>query len=55
MLTAGRGLIGAGFVSADTFRTDLTRRTDGVAGYRRLAYQQSCSCFQYVSPVLPTP
>ena len=54
LLAAGRSLLGSTFVSADTFRTDVTRRTDGVAGYRELAYKQDCSCFQYVSPVLRT-
>ncbi len=51
LLTAGRMLIGRTFVSADTFRTDVTHRTDGAAGYRSLAYQQDCSCFQYVSQI----
>jgi hypothetical protein len=41
----------AGTVSADTFRTDVTHRTDGVAGYRSLAYRDTCSCLQYVSPL----
>jgi hypothetical protein len=55
LLTSGRALLKASFKSADTFRTDVTNRTDGVAGYRSLAYQQDCSCFQYVSPVQATP
>ena len=55
VLTSGRRLLGNSFVPADTFRVDVTRRTDGVAGYRRLAYEKPCSCFQYVSGVLPAP
>ena len=55
LLTSGRPLLGSTFVSSDTFRTDVTHRTDGVAGYRRLAYQEDCSCFQYVSGVLVAP
>jgi hypothetical protein len=55
LLASGRVLLGKNFVSADTFRTDVTHRTDGVAGYRSLAYETNCKCFQYVSPVRPTP
>jgi hypothetical protein len=55
LLTSARTLLGKRFVPADTFRSDVTHRTDGVAGYRSLAYRQDCSCFQYVSPVQATP
>jgi len=55
LLTSGRALIGRSFVPADTFRVDVTHRPDGVAGYRDLAYQQACGCFQYVSGVRSTP
>ena len=51
LLTAGRALLRNTFVPADTFRVDVTSRTDGVVGYRDLAYEKACSCFQYVSPV----
>jgi hypothetical protein len=54
LLTSARQLLGKKFLSADTFRTDVTHRTDGVAGYRSVAYEQSCSCFQYVSGVQAT-
>ena len=54
MFTSGRALLGKKFVSADTFRTDVTHRTDGVAGYRSLAFREDCKCFQYVSPVVAT-
>jgi hypothetical protein len=54
LLTSGRALLGRNFASADTFRVDVTHRTDGVAGYRSLAYETSCSCYQYVSPVQST-
>jgi hypothetical protein len=54
LLTVGRALLGSTFVPADTFRVDVTHRTDGVAGYRDLAYKQECSCFQYVSGVKAT-
>jgi len=55
LLTASRPLIGASFKPADTFRSDVTRRPDGAAGYRSLAYQTACRCFQYVTPVQPAP
>jgi hypothetical protein len=55
LLTSGRKLLGSSFVPADTFRVDVTHRTDGVAGYRDLAFQAACKCFQYVSGVKPTP
>ena len=55
LLTSGRALLGSTFVSADTFRTDVTHRTDGVAGYRDIAFRDDCKCFQYVSPVRATP
>jgi len=54
LLTSGRRLLGSTFASADTFRTDVSRHTDGVAGYRTLAFQDGCSCFQYVSGVQAT-
>jgi hypothetical protein len=55
VLTAGRRLIGASYDPADTFRVDVTRRTDGVAGYRSTLYKQECQCYQYVSPVQVLP
>lgn len=51
LLLATRPLIGASFRPADTFRSDMTHRADGAAGFRDLTYEQSCSCFQYTSPV----
>ena len=54
LLTTGRALLANTFVSADTFRTDVRHRTDGVAGYRDLAFLWDCKCFQYVSPVQST-
>jgi len=54
LFSVGRGVLGKTFVSADTFRVDVTRRTDGVAGYRQLAFKQDCQCFQYVSGVKST-
>lgn len=54
LLTSGRRLLGSTFASADTFRTDVSQHTDGVAGYRTLAFEQSCTCFQYVSGVQAT-
>lgn len=53
LLTPSRPVIG-GFPHADTFRTDVTRRPDGAADYRDLAYQTNC-CYQHVSPVRRTP
>jgi hypothetical protein len=55
VLTKGRALIGKSFVSAATYRTDVTRRTDGAAAYRPLAYQDDCACFRYVGPLTNTP
>jgi hypothetical protein len=54
-LSVTRPLIGSSFRPADTFRSDVTRRADGAAGFRSLAYQASCSCYQYVSPVKAAP
>ena len=54
LLTSGRALLGKSFVSADTFRTDVTHRTDGVAGFRSVAFREDCGCYQYVSPVKAT-
>ena len=54
LFAAGRALLGQAFLSADTFRVDVTHHTDGVAGYRQLAFEQDCQCFQYVSPVKST-
>lgn len=54
LLTSARIQLGKGFVSPATYRVDVTHRTAGVAGYRSLAYLDSCTCFQYVSPVVAT-
>jgi hypothetical protein len=54
LLTAARPLIAASFPPADTFRTDVSKRNDGAAGYRDLAFQDGCACFQYVSGVHAT-
>jgi hypothetical protein len=55
LFTAGRALIQDSFVPADTFRTDVTHHSDGVAAYRRIAYHTNCSCFQYEGPLRPAP
>jgi hypothetical protein len=52
LLTSARIRLGTGFVSPATYRVDVTHRTAGVGGYRSLAYLDSCTCFQYVSPVV---
>ncbi|HVV75399.1 MAG TPA: ABC transporter substrate-binding protein [Mycobacteriales bacterium] len=54
MIAASRPLIGDSFKSAATFRSDMRQHPDGVAAYRDLAYEQSCSCYQYVSPIRRT-
>jgi hypothetical protein len=54
VLSAVRPIIGDSFRSAATFASDMRRHSDGVAAYRDLAYEQSCSCYQYVSPVRRT-
>jgi hypothetical protein len=47
--------VGASFPPADTYKSDMNRgRTDGVSAYLDLAYQEDCSCFQYVSGLRPT-
>jgi hypothetical protein len=51
LFTAARPLLGSSFLSADTFRTDVTHRVDGAGGFRDLTYDQRCSCFQYTSPI----
>ncbi|MDP9101421.1 MAG: hypothetical protein M3N21_04655 [Actinomycetota bacterium] len=54
-LSAAGARIGATFPAADTFRTDVSQRSDGAAGYRDLVYSAICSCFQYVGPVRVAP
>ncbi|HMC68324.1 MAG TPA: hypothetical protein VKJ07_04140, partial [Mycobacteriales bacterium] len=51
LLGQARPLVGAAFPPPDTFRSDMSRHPDGAAGYRDLAYEQNCSCYQYVSRV----
>jgi hypothetical protein len=48
-------LIGTSYQPANTFRTDVSRRVDGAAGFKNLAYKQDCTCFQYTSGVLAAP
>jgi hypothetical protein len=55
ILTSGRIALGKSYVSPATYRVDVTNRTDGVAGYRPLAYLDDCECFQYVGPVQSAP
>ena len=55
ILTSGRVALGKTFVSPATYRVDVTHRTDGVDGYRPLAYLDDCGCFQYVGPVTSIP
>ena len=47
LLALARTKVGASFVPASTFRTDVSKRVDGAAAYRPLAYDSGCSCFQY--------
>ena len=54
LMTTARRQLGAGFVSPSTFRVDVTNRTDGMAGYRPLAFLDDCSCFQYTGPLVKT-
>ena len=51
LLGQARPLVGATFPPADTFRSDVRYHPDGAAGYRDLAYEQGCGCYQYVSTV----
>ena len=49
--------LGATFKPAATFGTLLAanRTHDGASGYRLNAFQSSCSCYRYISPVRPLP
>ena len=47
--------LGSAYVSPATYRVDVSKRTDGMAGFRPLAYLEDCECFQYVGPVVATP
>jgi hypothetical protein len=55
LLTSARRALGARYVSPATFRVDVTRRTAGMAGYRPLAYEDDCQCFQYTGPLVKAP
>lgn len=55
VMTSGREALGSSFVSPSTYRVDVTKRTDGMAGYRPLAFLDSCTCFQYVGPLVKAP
>jgi hypothetical protein len=54
LFSAARPIIGDTFRSSATFRSDMRGHSDGVAAYRDLAYEQGCSCYQYVSPIRRT-
>jgi hypothetical protein len=54
LLGQARPLVGASFAPPDTFRSDMRHHPDGAGGYRDLAYEQKCGCYQYVSPVRTT-
>jgi hypothetical protein len=47
LLGLARAKVGSSFAPADTFKTDVSKRPDGVAAIRALAFSNSCSCFQY--------
>ena len=51
LLTSARVKLAKRYVSPATYVVDVTSRTDGVGGYRPLAYLDSCGCFQYTGPV----
>lgn len=51
LLGQARPLVRASFPPPDTFRSDMSRHSDGAAGYRDIAYEQNCGCYQYVSAV----
>ena len=42
--------LGRRYASVMTFATDFSRRPDGAAAYRPIAYQSGCDCFRYVGP-----
>ena len=55
LFTSGRVALGSSYVSPATYRVDVSKRSDGMAGFRPLAYLENCECFQYVGPVVSTP
>ena len=55
LFTSGRVALGSTYVSPATYRVDVSKRSDGMAGFRPLAYLEDCECFQYVGPVVATP
>ena len=53
-ISAALRTVGSGFAPASTFSTSLgTGRHDGVSSVRDMAYNTSCSCFRYTSPLRP--
>lgn len=54
LMTSARERLGRSYVSPSIFRVDVSHRTDGMAGYRPLAYLDGCQCFQYVGPLVAT-
>ena len=49
--------LGEAFTPASTFRTTLAvgRTHDGASGYRLIAFNDTCKCYLYNSPVRPLP
>lgn len=52
---SGYHSIGTGYASATVFKTDFSKRVDGVAAFRPLGYVAGCKCLQYLGPLEPLP
>lgn len=54
-LEQGFNALGSSYASASTFAMDFTPgRHDEAHGYRQLAFEASCSCFEYLGPTHST-
>lgn len=52
---SGYHSIGSGYTPATVFRTDFSKRTDGVSAFRPLGWVAGCKCLQYLGPLQPVP
>jgi ABC-type branched-subunit amino acid transport system substrate-binding protein len=52
---SGYHSIGTGYSPATVFRTDFSKRLDGVSAFRPLGWVASCKCLQYLGPLQPLP
>jgi hypothetical protein len=52
---AGYHSIGTAYEPVTVYRTDFSRRVDGVSAFRPMGYVDTCSCLQYLGPLEPMP